>query len=169
MDLTERLIDHDLWLTDEILKRATMLTDAQLDLPLAVGDTWVEEVGETTLRGLLDHLVFNKENWTAALTGAAIALDVDRSVPGLRRRFAATAPKFRDVVEGIRERGDWDTRFTVTTADPHETFTHGSAIAHVVTFSAHRRELVIGALRKLGITDLGYGDPKDWERLRWST
>jgi len=169
MDLTERLIEHDLWLTDQILERATTLTDAQLDRPLALGDTWVDEVAETTLRGLLDHLVFNKENWTAALTGSSVAMGGDQSVLALRQRFAAIAPRFRELVRGIRKRDDWDTSFIDTTCDPPETFSHGSAIAHVITFSAHRRELVIGALRKLGVADLGYGDPKDWERLRLST
>jgi hypothetical protein len=35
-------------------------------------------------------------------------------------------------------------------------------IAHVLTFAAHRRTLVVGALFDAGITDLGYGDPMRW-------
>ena len=35
-------------------------------------------------------------------------------------------------------------------------------IAHVLTFAAHRRTLVCGALSDEGITDLGSGDPMRW-------
>ncbi len=41
-------------------------------------------------------------------------------------------------------------------------FTYGGMIAHVLTFAAHRRTLVVGALSDAGITDLGYGDPMRW-------
>ena len=36
MDLTDRLIDHDAWLTRRLLERAATLSDEQLDAPLAV-------------------------------------------------------------------------------------------------------------------------------------
>jgi AraC family transcriptional regulator len=39
---------------------------------------------------------------------------------------------------------------------------HGGMIAHVLTFAAHRRTLVCGALIDAGITDLGAGDPMRW-------
>jgi AraC family transcriptional regulator len=35
-------------------------------------------------------------------------------------------------------------------------------IAHVITFAAHRRTLVAGALADAGIKDLGAGDPMRW-------
>jgi AraC family transcriptional regulator len=40
--------------------------------------------------------------------------------------------------------------------------TYGAMVAHVLTFAAHHRLLATGRLRELGITDLGYGDPKAW-------
>jgi len=40
------------------------------------------------------------------------------------------------------------------------------ALAHVVTISAYRRSLAIGAMRAAGVGDLGYGDPISWERAR---
>jgi hypothetical protein len=46
--------------------------------------------------------------------------------------------------------------------DPPEVFTYGGMIAHVLTFAAHRRTLVVGALHDAGITDLGAGDPMRW-------
>jgi hypothetical protein len=35
-------------------------------------------------------------------------------------------------------------------------------IAHVLTFAAHRRTLVVLALDKHGVTRLGWGDPMKW-------
>jgi AraC family transcriptional regulator len=35
-------------------------------------------------------------------------------------------------------------------------------IAHVLTFAAHRRTLVCGALIGAGVSDLGAGDPMRW-------
>jgi hypothetical protein len=46
--------------------------------------------------------------------------------------------------------------------DPPMVFTYGGMIAHVLTFAAHRRTLVCGALADAGITDLGAGDPMGW-------
>ena len=45
---------------------------------------------------------------------------------------------------------------------PVEVFTYGGMIAHVLTFAAARRVLVLGALASAGITDLGTGDPRKW-------
>jgi AraC family transcriptional regulator len=44
-----------------------------------------------------------------------------------------------------------------------ETFTFGAMVAHVLTWSAHRRYLTIGALRQLGAPIVS-GDPIEWER-----
>jgi len=35
-------------------------------------------------------------------------------------------------------------------------------IAHVLTFAAHRRCLVVMALARHGISELGWGDPMRW-------
>lgn len=165
MDATERLIAHDLWLTDELLARAATLPAEALDRALDLGQTNVEEVDDPTLRALLDHLVFAKETWTAAMTGRAFEEDTRDTTPsGMRKRLATVGPELETVVRGIRERGGWDAAFIDASCDPPETFTYGGAVAHVVTFSAHRRELAIGALRSLGVKDLGYGDPIAWER-----
>ena len=37
-------------------------------------------------------------------------------------------------------------------------------IAHVVTFSVYRRALVLKIMESLGVQNLGYGDPIEWER-----
>ena len=44
-------------------------------------------------------------------------------------------------------------------AGPAGRVTYGGMIAHVLTFAAHNRTLVVLALKKAGIEDLGWGDP----------
>ena len=41
-------------------------------------------------------------------------------------------------------------------------FTYGGMVAHVLTFAAVRRLVVLGAFENLGITDLAAGDPMEW-------
>ena len=65
-------------------------------------------------------------------------------------------------VSGIRQLLVVDETFVDAVCDPPEVFTYGGMIAHVLTFAAHRRVLVLGALSDAGITDLGAGDPMHW-------
>src|SRR5262249_30863177 len=63
MDLTERLIEHDLWLTGEMLERAAGVSDEVLDRPIHLS---VEGIDcDPTLRSLLVSLVARKEAWGA--------------------------------------------------------------------------------------------------------
>jgi AraC family transcriptional regulator len=65
-------------------------------------------------------------------------------------------------VHDVIEQGRLDETFVDAICDPPEVFTYGGMIAHVLTFAAHRRTLVAGALADAGITDLGAGDPMRW-------
>ena len=49
--------------------------------------------------------------------------------------------------------------FVDAICDPPESFTYGGVLAHVLTFSAVRRTMAIGALDSAEISDLGSGDP----------
>jgi hypothetical protein len=37
-------------------------------------------------------------------------------------------------------------------------------LAHVITFTAFRRSMALKLFELLGVDDLGYGDPIEWER-----
>ena len=47
--------------------------------------------------------------------------------------------------------------------EPPESFPLYGIVAHVLTYSAHRRELARAMLAELGVT-VGRGDPLDWMR-----
>lgn len=162
MDLTERLIEHDLWLTGEMLERAGRVPDEVLDRPIQIS---VEGVDcDPSLRNLLTSLVARKEAWGAMFAGLDIPQETDNSICGLKRRWAAAKEQYGGQVKRIATEGAWETTFIDAECDPPQTFTYGGAIAHVLTFSAHRRTLALGALHDAGITDLGSGDPMRFER-----
>jgi AraC family transcriptional regulator len=81
----------------------------------------------------------------------------------LRERLGAVGPAFVDVVRCARDRGTWDTAFVDATCDPPESFTYGGMAAHVLTWSAHRRHLVLAALDRHAIA-VADADPLAWER-----
>ena len=151
--------------TGPLIDRATALTDTQLDEPVDAGSPRMPfDAAAPTVRSMLDRLVSTKEMWTAALAGHRYVADVDATVDGLPRRLGDAGPAFIRLVRDIRDRGDWDAAFVDVTCEPPESFTFGGAVAHVLTFSASRRQTAIRALRALGVDDVGMGDPIEWER-----
>jgi AraC-like DNA-binding protein len=165
MDVIDRMLEHDLWLSRRILDAAATLTDEDLDRDVRGREPMPYESHEPTVRGMLDRLVFTREVWNAGVGGRPSPLPGrDLSIEGLRQRLEDSAVEFTKIVHGIRDRGEWDTAFVNALRDPPETFTFGAMFLHVITFQACRRGELIEALGRLGIDDLGYGDPVEWER-----
>lgn len=148
MDLTDRLLTHDLEVTERLLDVA----GPALDEPLP--DT------SETVGSMLERLVWTKEMWLAAVAGDAMP---ERRPDEVRERLDEAGPAFVELVRSIRKRGAWDTAFVDATCEPPESFTYGGMVAHVLTWSAHRRHLVAAALTKRGI-DAPEVDPLAWER-----
>lgn len=164
MDLTDRLLDHDLWLTRRLLEKATTLSDAQLDASLVKPEQPVPfDVVEQTLRDVLRRIVFTKEVWVAAVLGRTLPAIEDNSAAGLLRRMEAAFGEFRALAQRVKAENLWDAEFVDMICEPPERFTYGGMIAHVVTFAAYRRTVALQALERLGVSDLGYGDPIEWE------
>ena len=165
MDIVDRLIDHDTWMTRRMLERAQDLSDEQLDAPVAVPRTPLPfESEEGTLRGALNRLVHTKEIWLAAVRNQPIPQELDMSIPGMLNRLDTSFIEFAEVVRRVRDENRWDEQFVDEMGEQPERFSYGGMVAHVVTFSAFRRSAALKILEKLGINDLGYGDPIEWER-----
>ena len=166
MDLTDRLIDHDAWLTRRLLERAQSLSDEQLDAKRDAPQDMVpfDTPRQLTLREALSKLVFTKEIWLAAIRKRDLPDGSDKSIANLLRRFDRAYVEFAEVVRQIRDEGRWDEEFADELCEPPERFTFGGVVAHVITFDAFRRSVAIKLMNKLGIDDIGYGDPIEWER-----
>jgi hypothetical protein len=102
--------------------------------------------------------------WDASIHGRSydFGAERDESVAQLQDKLSVVGPAFLAEVRVIIDDGRLDETFVDAVCDPPEVFTYGGMIAHILTFAAHRRTLVCGALADAGITDLGAGDPMRW-------
>jgi hypothetical protein len=80
----------------------------------------------------------------------------------MRARLAVAGPAFLAEVRRVVEGGRLEETFVSVIKEDVEVYTYGGLIAHVLTFAAHRRILVLGALESAGMPDLGNGDPRLW-------
>jgi hypothetical protein len=101
--------------------------------------------------------------WTAAVEGRPMPERREGSPECLRKRLDEAGPAFLEIVRDARTRGAWDTAFVDATCEPPESFTYGGMAAHVLTWSAHRRHVVLEALQRHGV-DVADSDPLAWER-----
>ena len=162
MDLIQRLVEHHVWLVGQMLDRASRVDNDTLDRPITSS---VEPLDDhPTLRSLLSRLVGQLDMWKAAIAGRTYDFSVEEGerVEDMRTRLAEAGRTFLGHVREVCDQGRLDETFVDAVCEPPEVFTHGGMIAHVLTFAAHRRTLVVGALHGAGITDLGAGDPMRW-------
>ena len=161
-DLLQAMVRHHVWLVGEMVDRAATLTDEQLDAPIEISVEGVDD--DPTLRSLLSRLVGQMAMWNATIDGRPYDFDVERaeSIDSMRARLAAEGTTFLGTVTETVGGGRLDETFADALCDPPVVMTYGGMIAHVLTFAAHRRTLVAGALIDAGITDLDAGDPLYW-------
>ena len=115
-----------------------------------------------SIRYLLDRLVWQEEMWLASVDDQPFQVpegQVTTPISELRSRHAAAGSRFVALVNRLNDEGRFDESFVDTTCEPPRVFTFGGMVAHVLTFAAHRRSLLVGAFYSAGITDLGFGDP----------
>ena len=120
---------------------------------------------EESLADILEHLVWSKEVWLAAMTGADQPVHARDDLQALAQRHEDVAPRWLALVRDIDRRGAWNDRLVDALCEPPESFVIGSVVAHAITYSAHRRQLARQVLRSLG-QDTDNGDPIDWHRRR---
>ena len=162
MELLTRMVEHHVWLVGELVDRCGRLTPEQLDAPVDISVDGVDD--DPTVRSLLARLVGQMAMWDASMHDRPYDIGQERTwgLGEIRSRLTEIGPVFLDQVREIAADGRLDETFVDATCEPPETFTYGGMVAHVLTFAAHRRVLVLGALSDAGITDLGAGDPMHW-------
>jgi AraC-like DNA-binding protein len=166
MDVIDRFTGHELWFASRLLDHADQLSDDQLDTTVLCDMPLLYGRHPITLRELLNDIVSNKQMWVTSMTGRTEPepTEDDTSIPALKSRLAHYGREFERLVKQARDDGSWDDGFVDVSCSPPEAFTYGGMLNHVMTFSAYRRTLAILAFRELGVTDLGIGDPVEWER-----
>lgn len=163
--VTDQLVRHDLDDTRELIEHAKGLADAawrEVRSPGHQVASW--EGPEESIAAVLERTVFAKEVWLAAVEGTDFP-DVDRSPDpgGLLERHDAAAARWLAAIRDIDRRNAWDDRIVDALCEPPESFVLSSIVAHVLTFSAYRRQLTRVWLRAAGV-EVDDGDPINWLR-----
>jgi AraC family transcriptional regulator len=121
---------------------------------------------EESIADVLEHLVFSKEVWLAAIQGLDFPSPDDApDATRLLERHDAVAPRWLETVRDVDRRGAWNDLLIDALCDPPESFVMSSVIAHVLTYAAHRRQLVRRMLVAAG-RQVDEGDPIMWLRAQ---
>jgi AraC-like DNA-binding protein len=162
MELVKTMVEHHVWAVGEMVTLARAMTDEQLDRPIELSVEGIDD--HPTTRSLLSRLVGQMAMWNASMDGRDydFAIEEHESLDSMRDRLAVEGASFLGRVTELVEDGRLDETFVDATCDPPRTFSYGGVIAHVLTFAAHRRTLVAGALVDAGIDDLMAADPLAW-------
>jgi AraC family transcriptional regulator len=160
MDVLTSMVRHHVWLVGEMIRTAGQVDDATLDQPIELSVEGVDD--NPTIRSLLHRLVWQLEMWLAAVDDQPFDFpesDDAVSLDELRRRHEQAGPRYLALVERLGGEGRYDETFVDALCDPPHVFTYAGMVSHVLTFAAHRRTLVLGALSRAGVDELGHGDP----------
>ena len=159
-DLLEKMVEHHIWLVGELVRVAGYLTDEQLDETIVMED---DDEGQT-IRSLLSRLVGQMGMWNAAMATRDYDWSVEdhESLSSMRRRLGIEGPRYLAHVREVCDQGRVEDTFVDALCERPEVFTYGGMIAHVLTFAAYRRTVVVLALARLGHDELGWGDPMRW-------
>jgi AraC family transcriptional regulator len=160
MDLLTRMLEHHVWLTGEMVRVAGRLGDDALDQPIEVEP----DEDRQSIRSLLSRLIGQMGMWNAAVAMRDYDWSVEEheSLGSMRERLAVEGPDFLSQVREVVEQERLDDTFVDAICEDPEVFTYGGMIAHVLTFAAHRRTLVVLSMAKHGVDELGWGDPMVW-------
>ncbi|WP_369254714.1 helix-turn-helix domain-containing protein [Geodermatophilus amargosae] len=165
-EVTALLVHHGVEDTRALLELAKALPADEYRRVRAPGLSMLPWDGaEETLAAVLDTLVWTLEVWMASLEGGDAPVRGADDAAALLDRHDAVAPRWLAAVREIARRGAWGDRLVDALCEPPESFVLGSVVAHVLTFSAHRRLLARHWLREAGV-EVDTGDPIEWLQRR---
>lgn len=161
VDLTLEMVRHHVWLIEQLVDRAGRLTDLQLDEQFTGP---VDGIDGESARWALSRLVGQLAMWNAAIADRPYDFAVERNEPltSIRARLDVAGPEFVSNVETLSREARFDETFVDAFSPRPRVLSYGAMVAHVLTFAAHHRLLVLARLGDCGVADLGFGDPKDW-------
>ena len=164
-DVSQLLVAHDVADTTGLIAKARELSDHQWRERLSPGQVVLDWDGEEpSIGAVLDAVVWSKEVWLASIEGRDQPLrPAVRAAARLADDHAVVAARWTAMILDHAERGRLGDTVIDALCDPPESFQLYGIVAHVLTYSAHRRELARAMLARHGVV-AGRGDPLDWMR-----
>ncbi|WP_116247576.1 helix-turn-helix domain-containing protein [Nocardiopsis sp. FIRDI 009] len=162
MDPIALQVHHDVEDTAFLIRLAADLPEEDYRRVWDPGRTVLSWDGpEGSVAAVLERLVRTKEVWLASIEGADFPERGADDPESLRSRHEEAGARWIAAVDDIGRRGAWGDRLIDALCDPPESFLLGGVVAHVLTYSAHRRQAVRHMLRSAG-AEVDHGDPLEW-------
>ena len=170
MDLTDRLLERDYVVKRRILECARLLSDGQLDAPLAFRNKVVRFVEPPkTLRETLIHLFgdhsevnnaseTNNGGWVNQMyeaigfqPTALPARTLHGNTPAaMLEGLESSSKMFRDFVQHVRAEDLWDREWVDTACEPPETFAVGRVIEESLSSGIAQRRVLEIMMEQMG-------------------
>jgi AraC-like DNA-binding protein len=166
-DMTQLMVAHDIADTGYLIERAAQLSEGAWTQDISPGQVVLEWDGpEPSIGAVLCAIVWTKEVWLATIEGRDFP---DRTAPQdttparLAERHDELGARWAAMVTEYSAAGRMGDTVIDALCDPPESFQLYGIVAHVLTYSAHRRETARSMLARLGVST-HTGDPLDWMR-----
>jgi AraC family transcriptional regulator len=166
-DISQLMVAHDVADTAYLIDQASQLTKEQWAEQISPGQMILDWDGpEPSVGAVLGAIVWTKEVWLATIEG--------RDFPSREATQSSTArqlavhhadlgKRWAAMVSEYAAQGRLGDTVIDALCDPPESFQLYGIVAHVLTYSAHRRELARTMLARHGISTRR-GDPLEWMR-----
>ncbi len=153
-DVLTLMVRHDVDDTAAVLRAAVGVEEQAYRRERLPGHQVLAWAGpEATLADALRHLALDKLPWIASIEGEDEPhLDGPDDAASLLQQHERVAARWLSLIRDIERRGAWQDRVIDALCDPPESFVLAQIVAHVLTFSAHRRQLARWMLHDAGVS-----------------
>ncbi|OBF28341.1 AraC family transcriptional regulator [Mycobacterium sp. ACS1612] len=166
-DISALMVAHDVADTAYLIDQAAQLSEAQWTQEISPGQVILDWDGpEPSVGAVLGAIVWTKEVWLATIEGRDFpsrAATKSTTPQALAAHHDEIAKRWAAMVSEYTADGRLGDTVIDALCDPPESFQLYGIVAHVLTYSAHRRELTRAMLARHGVRT-GAGDPLAWMR-----
>lgn len=168
-DISQLMVAHDIADTAYLIAKAAELSKEQWLDEISPGQTILEWDGaEPSVGAVLGAIVWTKQVWLATIEGDDFpnresTQPESTSAAQLATHHADLGNRWSAMVSDYTAEGRLGDTIIDALCDPPESFQLYGIVAHVLTFSAHRRQLARTMLARHGV-ETRTGDPLDWMR-----
>jgi len=168
-DISQLMVAHDVADTTYLINQATQLSKEQWTEDISPGQVILDWDGpEPSIGAVLGAIVWTKEVWLATIEGRDLpsreaTQPASTSAQQLAAHHDDLGNRWAEMVSDYADEGRLGDTVIDALCDPPESFQLYGIVAHVLTYSAHRRELARAMLTRHGVRT-GRGDPLDWMR-----
>jgi AraC-like DNA-binding protein len=166
-DISQLMVAHDVADTAYLIEQAVQLSKEQWAQEISPGQVILDWDGpEPSVGAVLGAIVWTKEVWLATIEGSDFPSRAASHVTSARQLAAHhddLGNRWTAMVSEYAADGRLGDIVIDALCDPPESFQLYGIVAHVLTYSAHRRGLARAMLARHGVRTR-HGDPLDWMR-----